>query len=213
MPKPNAVTRATIGPTASNCASVWSSTAKAFPWAGNARDAATLWPMIEALEARFGRSSRILCFDRGIATEANLRLLRQSRRPYLCATRRAVVRQHLPAIRNGVWTVVRTTPAQEPTIEVQELPSQCHGDVTERWLLCRSAGCRLKEQQIYRKRLEQARQRLARLQAQVVAGTFKTKTVILTKAKKAVGRTHDLQGIFSFALRRTPTGQELQVQE
>jgi transposase len=182
-------------------------------WAGNARDAATLMPMIAALEARFGRSARILCFDRGMATEANLRRLRESQRPYLCATRRAVVRQHLPVIRSGVWTVVRTTPAQEPTIEVQELPSQCQGDVTERWLLCRSAGCRLKEQQIYTKRLEQARQRLGRLQAQVVAGTFKTKTVILTKAKKAVGRTHDLQGIFSFALQRTATGQELQVQE
>jgi len=182
-------------------------------WPGQARDAATLLPMLETLEARFGRSACIFCFDRGMATEANLRLLRQSQRPYLCATRRAVVRQHLPVIRSGVWTVVRTTPAQEPTIEVQELPSQCHGDVTERWLLCRSAGCRLKEQQMYLARLEKARQRLGKLQAQVVAGTFKTKTVILTKAKKAVGRTHDLQGIFSFALRRTATGQELQVQE
>ena len=183
--------------------------------AGKARDAATLWPMIEALEARFGRAARILCFDRGMATEANLRRLRQSQRPYLCATRRAVVRQHLPAIRSRVWTIVRTTRAQEPTIEVQELPASVAvtGDLPERWLLCRSAGCRLKEQQMYQARLDKARQRLAKLQAQVVAGTFKTKTVILTKAKKAVGRTHDLQGIFSFTLHRSTTGQELQIQE
>jgi hypothetical protein len=183
--------------------------------AGKARDAATLWPMIETLEARFGRSSRILCFDRGMATEANLRRLRQSQRAYLCATRRAVVRQHLPAIRRRVWTIVRTTQAQEPTIEVQELPATeaATGEMPERWLLCRSAGCRLKEQQIYLARLEKARQRLAKLQAQVIAGTFKTKTVILTKAKKAVGRTHDLQGIFSFTLQRGATGQVLQVEE
>ena len=183
--------------------------------AGKARDAATLWPMIETLEARFGRSSRILCFDRGMATEANLRRLRQSQRPYLCATRRALVRQHLPAIRSRGWTIVRTTQAQEPTIEVQEVPASAAvtGEMPERWLLCRSAGCRLKEQQIYLARLDKARQRLAKLQAQVVAGTFKTKTVILAKAKKAVGRTHDLQGIFSFTLRRATTGQELQVQE
>jgi Transposase DDE domain len=183
--------------------------------AGKARDAATLWPMIETLEARFGRSSRILCFDRGMATEANLRRLRQSQRPYLCATRRAVVRQHLPAIRSRVWTVVRTTRAQEPAIEVQELPATeaVSGEIPERWLLCRSAGCRLKEQQMYQARLDKARQRLAKLQAQVGAGTFTSKTVILTKAKKAVGRTHDLRGIFSFTLRRSATGQELQVQE
>lgn len=204
-------------------------------WAGNTRDAATLVPMIETLEARFGRSGRIVCFDRGMATEANLRLLRQSQRPYLCAARRAVVRQHLAVIRTGVWTVVRATPDHEPTIEVQELrdatprgasadaaPEVTPGGPTaatvadeppERWLLCRSAGCRLKEQQMYSARLEKARTRLAKLQAQVVAGTFKTKSVIMTKAKKAVGRTHDLQGIFSFALRPTATGQELQVQE
>jgi Transposase DDE domain len=183
--------------------------------AGKARDPATLWPMIDALEARFGRSSRILCFDRGMATEANLRRLRQSQRAYLCATRRAVVRQHLPAIRGRVWTIVRTTQAQEPTIEVQELPATvpATSDMPERWLLCRSAGCRRKEQQIYLARLDKARQRLAKLQAQVMAGTFKTKTVILAKAKKAVGRTHDLQGIFSFTLHRGATGQVLQVEE
>ena len=185
--------------------------------AGKTRDAATLWPMIETLEARFGRSSRLLCFDRGMATEANLRRLRQSQRPYLCATRRAVVRLHLPAIRSRIWTIVRTTHAHEPTIEVQELPATeavtVTGEMPERWLLCRSAGCRLKEQQMFLARLDKARQRLAKLQAQVVAGTFKAKTVILAKAKKAVGRTHDLHGIFSFTLQRAPTGQVLLVHE
>jgi transposase len=169
--------------------------------------------MIAALERRFGVSQRLLCFDRGMATEANLRALRQSQRPYVCATRRAVVRQHLPHIRSGPWTVVQATHAHEPTIEVHELPAQCPDEVPERWLLCRSAGCRLKEQQICDARLLKARQRLAKLQQQVVAGTFVNRAVILTKAKKAVGRTHDLRGVFSFALQDTPDGQRLQVQE
>jgi len=181
--------------------------------AGNRRDATTLLPMITALEARFGACPRIICFDRGMATEANLRQLRQTQRPYLCATRRAVVRTHLPVIRSGPWTVVQTTHQHEPTIEVHELPSQCQEGVRERWLLCRSAGCRLKEQQICAARLLKARTRLAKLQQQVVAGTFVNRTVILAKAKKAVGRTHDLQGVFSFALQDTATGQQLQVQE
>jgi transposase len=180
---------------------------------GNRRDAPTLLPMITALEGRFGSSRRLLCFDRGLATEANLRELRRSQRPYVCATRRAVVREHLPSIRSGLWIVVQATQRHEPAIEVQELPSQCPEGVTERWLLCRSAGCRLKEQQICDARLLKARQRLAKLQQQVAAGTFVSRTVILTKAKKAVGRTHDLRGVFTFALRDTPDGQRLEVQE
>jgi hypothetical protein len=181
--------------------------------AGNRRDAPTLRPMITALERRFGTSQRLLCFDRGLATEANLRDLRQSQRPYVCATRRAVVRQHLPSIRCGPWTVVQATHRHEPAIEVHELPAQCPEGVRERWLLCRSAGCRLKEQQICAARLLKARQRLAKLQQQVAAGTFTTTAVILAKAKKAVGRTHDLRGVFTFALPGTPEGRRLQVHE
>jgi transposase len=181
--------------------------------AGNCREAPTLLPLIAALERRFGVSQRLLCFDRGMATEANLRDLRQSNHPYVCATRRAVVREHVPIIRSGPWTVVQVTQRQEVVIEVHELPVQCHDGVQERWLLCRSAGCRLKEQQICDARLLKARQRLAKLQQQVAAGTFVNRAVILAKAKKAVGRTHDLRGVFSFTLADTPTGQQLQVQE
>src|SRR5262249_49436260 len=94
-----------------------------------------------------------------------------------------------------------------------ELPIRCPDGVRERWLLCRSAGCRLKEQQICDARLLKARQRLAKLQQQVAAGTFVTPVVILAKAKKAVGRTHDLRGAFTFTLQDTPSGQQLQVQE
>jgi Transposase DDE domain len=180
---------------------------------GNRRDASTLLPMIAALESRFGTHQRLLCFDRGMATEANLRELRRSKRPYVCATRRAVVREHLPVIRGGPWTVVQATPRHEAAIEVHELPAPCHDGVSERWLLCRSAGCRLKEQQICDARLLKARQRLAKLQQQVVAGTFVTPAVILAKAKKAVGRTHDLRGVFSFTVQDTPVGKQLQVQE
>jgi transposase len=169
--------------------------------------------MITALERRFGTSQRLLCFDRGMATEANLRELRTSNRPYVCATRRAVVREHLPVIRSSTWTVVQATAQHETAIEVHELPAQCPDGVSERWLLCRSAGCRLKEQQICDARLLKARTRLAKLQQQVAAGTFVTPTVILAKAKKAVGRTHDLRGVFTFALQDTPTGKQLQVQE
>jgi hypothetical protein len=210
--------------------------------AGNRRAADTLRPLSAALERRCGVRARLRCFDRGRATEAPRRDLRQSRRRYRCATRRAVVRPHLPVLRTGPWTVVQTTHRHEPTIAVQELTPDCQSSAAapavtpdcqssapatpaasaagptdaalpERWLLCRRAGCRRKEQQIFDARLTKARQRLAKLREQVVAGTFVNRAVLLAKAKKAVGRTHDPQGLFTFQRERTADGQPLHVHE
>jgi transposase len=180
---------------------------------GKARDAATLNPMIEKLEARCGGSQRIVCFDRGMATEANLRHWRQTKRTYLCAVRRAVTRQHLAAIRDGAWQTVQQCGPTEPTIEVQPLPDQDCDGVSERWLLCRSAGCQRKERQMSDARLSKARANLARLAAQVAAGTFTNADVIRRKATHAVGRTHDLRGVFTWELRQTPTGKEFIITE
>lgn len=180
---------------------------------GKARDAATLTPMIETLEARCGGARRIVCFDRGMATEANLRHWRQTNRTYLCAVRRAVTRQHLSAIRDGVWQTVQASGPGEPTIEVQVLPDQECDGVRERWLLCRSAGCQLKEQQMFEARLTRARTNLARVAAQVAAGTFTSAEVIRRRATRAIGRTHDVRGIFTWELRRSPTGREFIVHE
>ena len=180
--------------------------------AGNARDAQTLTPLIETLEARCGGIRRIVCFDRGMATEANLRHWRQTGRPYLCAVRRCVVRQHLQQIRQGPWEILRRH-RDEPVIEVQELATQESDGVRERWLLCRSAGCQLKERQIFETRLGKARDKLARLRAQVTARTFTGDAAILSRAARAPGRTHDMRGIFSFELRRAAEGNELIVTE
>lgn len=180
--------------------------------AGKTRDAQTLNPMIQTLETRCGGIRRIVCFDRGMATEANLRSWRQTKRVYLCAVRRSVVRQQLPQIRQGPWHTVRRRD-HEPTIEVQELPAQMLDDVSERWILCRSAGCQLKERQMFETRLAKARTNLARLRAQVAAGTFTANDVILRKAKRAAGRTHDVRGIFTFTIGRGADGKELLVHE
>jgi transposase len=182
--------------------------------AGNARDAQTLTPMIEALEARCGGTRRLVCFDRGMSTEGNLRHWRQTKRHYLCAVRRAVTRQYLPAIAQGPWQVLRYRDGDdEPTIEVQELATQQIDGVSERWLLCRSAGCQLKERQIFERHLTETRQRLARLRAQVEAGTYVRTEIIQQRARRAVGRTRDLCGIFTCTVQRPGRRAELVVVE
>lgn len=181
-------------------------------FAGNARDAQTLNPLIEKLEQRCGGLRRLVCFDRGMATEANLRHWRLTKRHYLCAVRRCLVCPYLPQIRDGAW---QTLPNRDPQaqIDVQELPTQTLDEVAERWLLCRSVGCQVKERQIFDARLSKARVKLARLRTQVAVGTFTTDTVILRKAQNAVGRTHDLRGVFTFTIRGTTTGKELDIVE
>jgi hypothetical protein len=83
---------------------------------GKARDAATLTPMIETLEARCGGARRIVCFDRGMATEANLRHWRQTNRTYLCAVRRAVTRQYLrPFVTAPGKPCKKADPARRPS--------------------------------------------------------------------------------------------------
>jgi transposase len=181
--------------------------------AGNSRDATTLTPAITTLEARCGGTRRVVCFDRGMATEANLRHWRQTGRAYLCAVRRAVTRQYLALIRQGPWQTVRARDGDEAVIAVQPLPDQEQDGVRERWLLCRSGGCQLKERQMFEARLQKARVRLARLGAQVAAGTFTRAEVIQRKAKQAVGRTHDLRGVFSWQLQRTGGRRALRVEE
>lgn len=181
--------------------------------AGNSSDAVTLTPLITALEERCGGVRRLVCFDRGMATAANLRHWRLTKRPYLCAVRRAVTRLYLPLIRDGSWEIVRVGTHQQPVIEVQALPAQEHNGVRERWLLCRSAGCQLKEQQMFARRLGEAREKFSRLRDQVAAGTFTSAAVIERRARQAAGRTHALRGIFAWELRATATGQELVVTE
>jgi transposase len=93
------------------------------------------------------------------------------------------------------------------------LPDQELDGVRERWILCRSAGCQLKERQMFEARLTKARTNLARLIAQVAAGTFTSADVIRRKATRAVGRTHDVRGIFTWEVQHTPAGKQLLVQE
>ena len=181
--------------------------------AGNTRAAATLTLLITALEQRCGGARRVGCFDRGMAAEDNRRHGRQTQRVYWCAVRRAVTRQYLEASRRGPWQCLRADGHDAPTLAVQRLPDQEPDGVRERWLLCRSAGGHLKEQQMFATRLAKARQRLARRQAQAAAGTFMSRDVIQRRARQAVGRPHDLRGIFAWDAQRTADGQELRVEE
>jgi len=110
---------------------------------------------------------------------------------------------------SGVPGQTLLRPAQESASEVQELASQCPESVSERWLLCRSAGCQLNERQKFEACLAKARADLPRLQARVAVSTFTSAEVTQRTAKQAVCRTRNLRGVLTWELRRSDSSMSL----
>ena len=117
----------------------------------------TVEEIVEEMETRYGKASRIWVMDRGMVSEENLEWLRQGDRKYLVGTPRSELRKWEREIleRKG-WEPIRED------LEVK----LCQGpDGNETFILCRSADRHEKEKAIHErfsKRIQEAFGRLAR---------------------------------------------------
>ena len=124
-----------------------------------------------------------------MATEANLQRLRQSQRLYLCATppRRgasALASHSQPGLDHRPHHARPRADHRGPGVAGP--PDPCPARCRNVGCYAASAGCAVsRNNKCTWLASDKARQRLMKLQAQVVAGTFTTKAVILAKAKKA----------------------------
>ena len=127
--------------------------------AGNTRDCETLIPTLNKLEERFGKAAdgRLLCMDRGMISEANLKELRL--RKYIMTDRRNEARRWWENIDEKNWQVIRKNKTGEVLVEVQEVGKE-EGD---RILLVRSKGCHEKEKGIHERFLGKLTYNLDRL--------------------------------------------------
>ena len=123
-------------------------------FAGNRPDVTTLEQMLDLLEHKYGKARRVWVFDRGIASEANLQLLRERGAQYLCGTPKALLKQYAAELQQDGWEELRAD------LEVK-LVAAPEGDI-ERFVLCRSADRAQKE----RAMLDQ---QIARLDAKLSA--------------------------------------------
>jgi transposase len=104
---------------------------------GNRVDVTTVKEIVTAMEARFGAAKRVWVMDRGMASEANVRFLREGDRRYLIGASKSDLRRYEAKIaEERDWTRIRED------VEVKLCPTES-GDET--YILCRSAQRRDKD--------------------------------------------------------------------
>ena len=124
---------------------------------GNRIDVTTVEEIVEAMEKRYGKASRVWVMDRGMVSEDNLKWLREGKRRYLVGTPRSELKKWERELvdRDG-WQDVRDG------LEVKICPGP---DGEESFLLCRSVDRQTKEKAMherFRKRIEERLESLGR---------------------------------------------------
>src|SRR5271167_373338 len=133
-------------------------------FAGNTQDVQTVETIVEMVEARFGRSQRIWVMDRGMISKDTLKLLNQSGRRYLLATRRGELNSFAEELKSGGWERLEGN----PDVEVKMLKRK-----KVHYLLARSRPRRQKERAIRRRQRRGLARALEKLQKRIAAGRLK----------------------------------------
>lgn len=126
-------------------------------FAGNTTDVTTVEEIVETMESRYGKSSRVWVMDRGMVSEENLKWLREDGRKYLVGMSKGEMKKwERELLERDGWKQLRED------IEVK----LCQGpDGIETFILCRSAARQEKEKAIHErfaKRISEDLQRLSR---------------------------------------------------
>lgn len=140
---------------------------------GNTRDSVAFVEILRRMEGHFGKARRIWVLDRGIATEENLRKLREQGQSFLVGTPRSRLGEFEAELCTADWTRVRES------VEVK-----CVVRGGESHVLARSRQRRRKERAIRHRQLVGARKELRKLSATVAKGRLRD----ADKALERVGR-------------------------
>lgn len=148
---------------------------------GNTQDKTTLKDFLEKIESQYGKAQRIWVMDRGIPTEANLALMRQSDPPthYLVGTPKGRLTQLEGKLLKLDWQQAR------PEVRVKLLPEE-----NELYVLVQSQDRVHKERSMRRRRLKALWQRLKELKKQ--RPSYEALLMRLGAAKKEAGRVWSL---------------------
>jgi transposase len=147
--------------------------------AGNTQDVQTVETIVEMVETRFGRSQRIWVMDRGMISKDTIKLLNQSGRRYLLATRRGELNSFVEELRSGGWKRLEGN----PDVEVKLLKRK-----KVHYLLARSRPRRQKERAIRRRQRRGLAKALQKLQQRIDGGRLKKRDKILECVGSIKGR-------------------------
>ena len=159
---------------------------------GNRADVTTLDEMLELMEGKYGKPNRVWVFDRGIASEENIRKLRERGAMYLVGTPKPMLKKFESELLDKNWKQIR------PGLEVKTVPSP--EGPNETFILCRSEDRKAKEKAMLEKAVERLERRLEDLAKSVREGKLKDRTVAERRIGRWFGRFTRAESLFEVQL-------------
>jgi transposase len=167
---------------------------------GNRADVTTLQTMLRVLERKYGRARRVWVFDRGIVSEANLKVLRRRGARYLVGTPREKLKEFEQELLAEDWAAVR----EDVEVKLVRVPS---GEET--YVLCRTRARQEKETAIrsrFSNRLETALESLAR---RIETGRLKDRLKMERQLGGILARHPQVADLYEAEIQSTPQGVRL----
>jgi len=153
---------------------------------GNRSDVTTVEEIVEVMESRYGKASRIWVMDRGMASRSNFDFLNQDGRRYIVGANRGQLRQYEAELLKKDWQPV------QPGLEVKRVESSKGQEV---FILCRSQERAKKEKAIHDRFEERIEEGLIQLARSCEKRRYQVK-VIERRVGKLLGRNSRAAGLF-----------------
>jgi hypothetical protein len=131
---------------------------------GNTGDSTTVEQIVETMEKKYGRASRVWVMDRGMVSEANLAFIRGRGGSYIVGTPKAMLRQFERYLVEKDWQEVQAG------VEVKLVPGP---DGQETFILARSCDRREKEKAMHERFIDRMEEGLKKLAASAASGRLK----------------------------------------
>lgn len=145
---------------------------------GNRTDVTTVEEIVETMREKYGHERRTWVVDRGMVSEENLEMLRETRARYLVATPKSQLKHFEHQLLDEDWETV----APGVDVKMAEAPE----GVNETFVLCRSSGRIEKDKAIREKQVQRLDEALATLKERIEAPTRALRD--RAKAERRVGR-------------------------
>ena len=125
-------------------------------FAGNRHDATTVEEVVEAIEKKYGKASRVWVMDRSMTSENNVEFLKRGGRRYILGTPKSMLKRFERELLSQEWKPVHEG------LEVRLCPAPQGEEV---FILCRSAERQEKEKAIHERFERRIEEGLSRIQA------------------------------------------------
>jgi len=161
---------------------------------GNRHDSTTVEEIVEKIESRYGRASRIWAMDRGMASKDNIDFLRLKGRKYIIGTPKSELKKFEKELLLRNWKAIRDD------LEVQYCKSPYEDD--EIFILCRSASRKEKEHAIIERFSKRIEEGLANIQSSCEKGRVKDPSVVERRIGRLLGKNTRAAGMYEIELKQ-----------